>query len=101
MIEELKKQVKEIEKQQTELAGKKEELLNEMAKISCPFEIGDIGIINGYTHKGKKGKIIQIHWKYGSWRALATVFKKDGSLGSVTVEIYNEDSFVLAVERVE
>lgn len=94
MIDELKKQVKEIEVKQRELADKKADLLLEIAGIECPFSVGDVGVLNGYSQKGKKGVIKTIYSKYGSWYAIVQLYKLNGDLGKITTEICNEKHFI-------
>lgn len=99
MINELKDQIKEIEKEQTKLANRKADLLLEVAGLECPFKVGDVGIINYCSYRNKKGTVLDIFSKYGRWYATVGVHKSNGELGKQTVEIYSGDQ--LKVERVK
>lgn len=98
MIEQLKAEIKEIEKQQHELANRKAELATQLAGLECPFKVGDVGILNGWSHKGKKAQIRTIYSKYGKWVAKAQLFKSNGELGNQYYDFSYDSHFI--VERV-
>jgi len=95
MSEDLKNKIKAIEIQQNELAAQKGELLDQLAKMECPFKLGDIGVLNGYSYRGKKAKIVKIYLKYDNWRVCLQVFKANGELGSIFCEVGCEDHFIV------
>ena len=66
--------------------SKLKELREQRALEQCPFEIGQIVDICGYSFKGKKMKITSIGApKYefnGDWEVQGDVLKKDGTVGA-------------------
>ena len=68
--------------------------LNEMVELMCPVKIGDVVVITGYTHKGKKMVITRRWAQIPSWMPKPRLFitvagdviKKDGLPGLQTAE---------------
>ena len=89
----------EIDQKEFEL----EELKQKLANKLCPFKIGDIGVLDGYSHSGKKAVITKIVYKRGyipkhAYEAFVDVFKKDGSKSQFTSSFWIDEDFKLIVE---
>ena len=87
---ELKQAIKDIEIQQHELAAKKGQLKSDLAELLCKFKVGDVGHITGWAHTGKRCKITSIKLSYRRAKLSVQLFKKDGTLGVMGTEIYQE-----------
>ena len=87
---ELKQAIKNIEIQQQELATRKGQLQDDLAQLLCCFKVGDVGVITGYNHKGKRCQITSIKLGYGYVKLSVQLFKKDGTLGVFEAKIYQD-----------
>lgn len=59
------------------------ELLQRWAENRCPLSIGDVVEIAGYSHTGKKGRVVSIGYKEWNrskeWDVRVVVLKQDGT----------------------
>ena len=94
-MKEIEKRIQEISEQQRKLAIEKDKLQNELANILCPFNVGDVGEVMGYSYKGSKAQVIEIKKSWSSWVVVLGVFNKNGKLGNRTTEIHNENDFTV------
>lgn len=83
-----------IEKLEAEIDKLKKELsslLNEHAAELCPYKIGDIVKVGGYSHYGKQCRIDRIVPDRSfrdqlTWKVIGTVLRKDGSASKIQVD---------------
>lgn len=92
---EINKKIKAIEVEQEILAKNKGLLIRERFDMTCPFTIGQVGIIQRQkSHVGKQGVIVEIENNRCISRVFVVqLFKKNGELSEVKTKIYNEISF--------
>ena len=94
---------KAIDECREEIANQQEMLkdwLNEWAALNCPYKVGERVTVKGYTHTGKTAVIESVCGKIGysnepEWVVRTKLVKKDGSLGTVSVEwgSWHEDKY--------
>ena len=94
-IDQLNAAIKEKEQQQADVANQLTELRQQRAEMLCPFKVGDVGILNGYTFQGYKAKIIKIRAKYNDWCCDVAIFKANGDLSKKLADFHHEDHFQL------
>ena len=94
-IDQLNAAIKEKEQQQMDLANQLGDLRQQKAEMLCPFKVGDVGILNGYTFKGYKAKIIKIRAKYNDWCCDVVVLKANGDISKKLTDFRYEDHFQL------
>lgn len=92
---EINKKILDIEKEQEILAKNKGLLIRERFDMTCPFAIGQVGIIQRQkSHVGKQGVIIEIENNRCISRVFVVqLFKNNGELSKIKTKIYNEISF--------
>lgn len=70
-------------------------LKDQYAEQECPFSVGEIVKVQGYSHRGKSMKITKIlaplHSFEGAWRVVGFVVKKDGTPGKVEATFSESD----------
>lgn len=84
-------EIKELDARIQVLNEARKVLLKEWAIEACPYAVGDIVEVRGYSHIGKKCRIDRVGWTHGysedyQWKVVGTLILKDGSLGKVTVD---------------
>lgn len=85
--EDFLKEIEDIDKQIMVLKEKKEIVFAEYAAAFCPFKVGDVVEIAGYSYTGKSGVIKQINiyqngYEKGlCWNVSGNVLNKDGGVG--------------------
>lgn len=88
MIEKIRAEIKEVEKQATAANDRLLLLRHTLAAMSCPYRIGQKTTAKGYSRAGKECIIIQIrpgsHW-HGEWTVVAAIVNKDGKQSKITV----------------
>jgi hypothetical protein len=88
-------EIKSLDARIDALKGMRKVLLDEWAKESCPYKVGDIVTVCGYSHKGKRCKVTDVGWsqdwcgKY-KWTVRGVVVLKNGELGKLTAD-WNQD----------
>jgi hypothetical protein len=93
---ELLSQIDAINQQCEALSIQRAELLRQWVELVCPYKVGDVTEVLGYSHKGKMARIESVHakpkWTYKSdkeryvWWVKGRVLKKDGSDSSLTTD---------------
>lgn len=76
--------IESIDKQVKSLRNEQKELLDTWVNIVCPHKVGDEVEVQGYSHTGKRCRILRVDavsdWTGGRlWRVAAVVLKKDGT----------------------
>lgn len=84
-------EIKDIDARIDSLQGMRKVLLNEWASENCPYAVGDIVDIRGYSHTGKKCRVDKIGCKKDfrdryQWTVRGTVILKDGTAGKNIVD---------------
>ncbi len=84
-------EIKELDAKIESLHESRKLLLSEWAAEACPYAVGDIVEVRGYSHIGKKCRIDRVGWTHGysegyQWKVIGTLILKDGSLGKITVD---------------
>jgi len=66
-----------------------------LAEAKCPYKVGETTTVKGHAFAGKQCQITGIgideSWRNSDWRVVATLFKKDGTLGATTVVWSEQD----------
>lgn len=93
MLEDLSKKIDGLELQLVELKI-------QFARESCPYKIGDKGVIDAPSHRGKVGVVTKIVYRGGwrpkhSWMAYLDIYNKDGSKGLRTGELRSYDKLII------
>lgn len=93
MLEDLSKKIDDLE---LELAG----LKMQFAQESCPYKIGDKGIIDASSHRGKVGVVTKIVYRGGwnpkhGWIAYLDIYNKDGGKSLRTGELRSYDKLII------
>jgi hypothetical protein len=94
---ELLSQIDAINQQCEALSSQRAELLRQWVELVCPYKVGEVTEVLGYSHKGKMARIIEVNanvkWQYGDkkptkyeWWVKARVLKKDGNDSSLTTD---------------
>ena len=66
-------------------------LLQQYADATCPYKVGDIIEVKGWTYAGRQMRVDKVRgiraWggKY-DWRVVGTIIKKDGTPGKQTAD---------------
>jgi ABC-type phosphate/phosphonate transport system ATPase subunit len=90
--EDFLKEIEDIDKQIMVLKEKKEIVFAEYAAAFCPFKVGEIVEIAGYSYTGKSGVIKQIniyqknYEKGVHWNVSGNVLNKSGNVGRLTFD---------------
>lgn len=82
-----------INQQTKALSDQRAELLKQWVDLVCPYKVGDVTKVLGYSHNGKMARIEEVHakakWTYKAketpyeWWVVARVLRKDGSDSSL------------------
>jgi hypothetical protein len=93
---ELLSKIDAINKQCESLSSQRAELLRQWVELVCPYKVGDVTKVLGYSHNGKMARIEAVHtkvkWQYKAkqeqyeWWVTARVLRKDGSDSSLTTD---------------
>jgi len=96
---ELRENLRELQKQQAELSETITAGQDMIAALHCPYKVGQVTEIRGYSHTGKQCRVTEVRfspqpignsWYRDRWIVFGVVLKKDGSDSLNTVD-WRED----------
>ena len=91
-----------LDKMINELDTATEKLLRlkqDFADKACPYKVGDKGIIEASSHRGKVSVITKIYYSSGwnpkhTWKADLDIYNKDGLKSKMTTTITHYDELI-------
>jgi len=91
----LRMEIRKNEIEIAKLSDRQKSLTETLARMLCPLSVGEVVECFAYSHRGKRCRVFAIkpydEWsndgRKWTWRAIAVVFKKDGSDSAFSVEL--------------